>query len=177
MQKLVEVEEANPELAPDFNAKPPRERLELQRKWLDYLVANDYENARILGRHPDQVEAFRAQLDKYERELTEWQRRENARNILGSRPNRPAKPIPPDPEAAMKLHILQAFSTVDDTKLKEAFASGDDKAVDREFTAWVGQLEEIAESNPIFAKWFEEFRDDQEKLLRWDDVIGDEDEE
>ena len=30
---------------------------------------------------------------------------------------------------------------------------------------------------PVFAKWFEEFKADQEKLLRWDDTIGEDDED
>ena len=41
--------------------------------------------------------------------------------------------------------------------------------------AWIEKLEAKAARDPVFAKWFEEFRDDQEKLLRWDETIGEDD--
>ena len=42
---------------------------------------------------------------------------------------------------------------------------------------WIAKLEERAEADPIFAKWFEEFRDDQERLLRLEDTIGGDDDD
>ncbi len=59
------------------------------------------------------------------------------------------------------------------TELKKAFASGDDAAVDREWNKWIAKLEARAARGAIFAKHFDEFCANQEKLLRWDDVIGD----
>jgi len=64
-----------------------------------------------------------------------------------------------------------AFTGIDDTALKAAFASGDESAVDREWNKWIAQLQAKADKDPQFAKWFEDFRTDQERLLRWDDVI------
>jgi hypothetical protein len=61
---------------------------------------------------------------------------------------------------------------VDDSALRAAFASGDKRAVDLEFAKWFGQLQDHADKDPKFATWFEEFCKDQERLLRWDDEIG-----
>ena len=63
------------------------------------------------------------------------------------------------------------ISDIDDTALKQAFASGDEAAVDREWNIWIAKIEAKAAKDPAFAKWFEDFRSDQERLLRWDDVI------
>jgi len=64
---------------------------------------------------------------------------------------------------------------IDDSALKAAFASGDEAAVDREFKKWIAKLEAMAEKNPAFAKWYDSFCKDQERLLRWDDNLrGDE---
>ncbi len=60
---------------------------------------------------------------------------------------------------------------IDDTALRAAFASGDEAAVDREWDIWIAKLEAKAAADPEFAKWFEDFRKDQERLLRWDDEI------
>lgn len=62
-------------------------------------------------------------------------------------------------------------SDIDDTVLKQAFASGDEAAVDREWNIWIAKLEAKAAIDPAFAKWFEDFSADQERLLRWDDVV------
>jgi hypothetical protein len=61
---------------------------------------------------------------------------------------------------------------LDNTALKAAFASGDEAAVEREWTAWIAKLEARAAADPEFAKWFEEFAKDQERLLRWDEEIN-----
>lgn len=177
LQKIVDIEESNPEAAPDYQDRSPWEKLEMRRAWLDDLSDNDYEKARVVGWTEENVERMKSDLDKWEVELKEWKRREDAKMILGSASNRPATPKKLDPEDAIKLHVLLAYRKVDDTKLKEAIASEDEESVNREFMAWIEQLEAIADRDPIFAKWFEEFRDDQEKLLRWDDIIGDEDDE
>lgn len=65
------------------------------------------------------------------------------------------------------------FADIDDTALKAAFASGDEAAVNREWDLWIEKLEARAKRDPIFAEWFEDFRKDQERLLRWDENIND----
>lgn len=65
---------------------------------------------------------------------------------------------------------------VDDTKLREAFAAEDEAAVEREWNIWIGKLQEKAADDPVFGKWFEAFRADQEKLMRWDDTLAEDDE-
>ena len=57
------------------------------------------------------------------------------------------------------------FTGIDDTALNTAFASGDEAAVNREWNIWIAKLEAKAAKDPVFAKWFEEFRSDQEILL------------
>lgn len=61
---------------------------------------------------------------------------------------------------------------IDDFALKAAFASGDEAAVDREWHIWIAKLEALAEKNPPFVKWFDEFCKDQERFFRWEDMIG-----
>lgn len=63
------------------------------------------------------------------------------------------------------------ISDIDDTALKQAFASGDEAAVDREWHIWIAKLEAKAAADPVFGKWFEDFRADQGLLLRWDDML------
>lgn len=79
--------------------------------------------------------------------------------------------------AAMKINeaaMKSVLPDIDDSALRSAFASGDEAAVNREFRKWIAKLEERADRDSVFAEWFENFRTDQERLLRWDDVIGDE---
>ncbi len=66
---------------------------------------------------------------------------------------------------------MSQFNDIDDTALRAAFASGDEEAVDREWNKWIAKLEALAEKNPAFGAWFREFCTEQERLLRWDDVI------
>ena len=61
---------------------------------------------------------------------------------------------------------------IDDTALRDAFASGDEAAVEREWNKWIAELQAKAATDPVFAVWFKEFCKDQETLLRWDDVIS-----
>ena len=61
---------------------------------------------------------------------------------------------------------------IDDTALRDAFASGDEAAVEREWNKWIAELQAKAATDPVFAVWFKEFCNDQETLLRWDDVIS-----
>lgn len=77
---------------------------------------------------------------------------------------------------ADRLRIVLAMKDVDDTKLREAFAAEDEAAVEREWNIWIGKLQEKADDDPVFGKWFEAFRADQEKLMRWDDTLAEDDE-
>lgn len=174
MEKAVAQDEFNAAQEAARNAKPPRESAILLGKLIDDICANDYYKARKIGFTDQQIDKMRADADKYIREIEEWERRENARNILGFAPA-PKKPDD-DTDDLTKLRAVMAFKDIDDTALKAAFASGDEEAVNREWDKWIAKLEAKAEEDPIFAKWFEDFRDDQEKLLRWDETIGDEDE-
>lgn len=49
----------------------------------------------------------------------------------------------------------------------------DVEAVNREWDIWLEKLQAKAAADPLFTKWFEDFRADQEKLLCWDETIGD----
>ena len=65
------------------------------------------------------------------------------------------------------------YEDVFSPELKAALDRGDQEAVDREWPKWIAKLEAIAAENPAFAKWFDKFCKDQERLMRWADVIGD----
>jgi hypothetical protein len=64
---------------------------------------------------------------------------------------------------------------IDGSALKAVFASKDEAAIHREWDPWIAKVEAKAAREPEFGKWFEEFRADQERLLRWDDVLEDAD--
>ena len=66
---------------------------------------------------------------------------------------------------------------IDGSALKAAFESGDEAAVNREWEIWIAKLQAAAEKNPAFGAWFEKFCADQERVMRWDDVIGGDNEE
>ncbi|MFZ1701380.1 MAG: hypothetical protein WBO10_02360 [Pyrinomonadaceae bacterium] len=164
------------------NAKPPSESVKMMGALIDDICANDYYKAKRLGLTDAQIDKMRVDTDKYSREVEDWERRQNAKKILGfAPPLRRTEPTSKKPEDdgtddATKLRVLMAVKDIDDSALKAAFANGDEDAVQREWEIWIGKLQAKADEDPVFAKWFEEFRDDQEKLLRWDDEIDDEDE-
>ena len=61
---------------------------------------------------------------------------------------------------------------IDSSALKAAFESGDEAAVQREWEKWIAKLLAAAENNPAFGAWLEEFRADQERLLRWEGSLA-----
>jgi hypothetical protein len=63
-------------------------------------------------------------------------------------------------------------------QLRDAILGVNKAKFDAEWDAFIARLEKMAERNPKFAKWFDEFCAEQERLLRdrdegWDAVIGD----
>ncbi len=160
-------------------APTPRESAKMLGELIYDLCANDYYKAHRIGFTDTDIEKMRADADKYLADIEEWERKQNARNILGFAPpkQKPVQTASEDTPDAAKLRAFLAFSTVDDSALRAAIASGDEDAVDREFTAWTAKLEAEAAKDPVIAKWFEEFCAEQERLLRWDDTLGDDDDE
>jgi hypothetical protein len=179
LEKVVLAEEYNAAHAAARNASSPRESARMLGLLIDDLCANDYYKARRIGLTDAQIDKMRDDTDKYLADIEAWERRQNANMILGVAP--PAGKVADDPDDIADkremLSILRAFSDIDITAFKDVHASGDEEATHREFMALTDQLEAKAERDPVFAKWFHEFRDDQEKLLRWDETIGDEDED
>ncbi|MEQ1605861.1 MAG: hypothetical protein ABL999_13440 [Pyrinomonadaceae bacterium] len=170
MEKVVLGEEYNAAQTAARNAKPPRRSAEMLGQLIDDLSANDYYKARRIGLTDEQIDKMRADTDKYLAEIEAWERRQKANEILGIA--RPAKPPTDLSGDALIAKPGTTFDDIDDTALKAAFAAGDEEAVDREWNIWIEKLEAKAARDPIFAKWFEDFRADQEKLLRWDETIG-----
>ncbi len=160
-------------------APTPRESAKMLGELIDDICANDYYKANRIGFTEADIENLRANADKYLAEIEAWERKQNARNILGFAPpkEKPVQDPSDDTPDSVKLRVLQEFRNVDDTALKAAFASGDEEAADREFKAWTAKLEAIAAKDPVLAKWLEEFCAEQERLLRWDDTLGDDDDE
>jgi hypothetical protein len=185
MEKIVFAEEYNAAYQTARNAASPRESARLLGLLIDDICANGYYKARRIGLTDAQIDKMREDTDKYLAEIDEWERRRNANMILGIpvKPPPSDKAVPPgntpgdvlpddDIPASTALRVLQAWSDIDDTALKAAFASGDEEAANREFEALIEKLEAKAAADPVFAKWFEDFRTDQEKLLCWDETIG-----
>lgn len=83
LEEQIAVAKSNPSLAADFDSRSPGEKLAMQRAWLDDLSADDFSKARILGCSEADINKFRADLDKWEIEVKEWQRRQSANKILG----------------------------------------------------------------------------------------------
>ena len=179
MEKVVLNEEYVAAQKAARNAPTPRESARMLGELIDDICANDYFKAMQLGLTDEQIDKMRADADKYVREVEEWERRENAKKILGFAP--PARNVEKNPDDLAadpeKQSILEAFGDIDISALKAAHASGDEEAAHREFKALTGQLEAKADKDPVFAKWFEEFCAEQERLLRWDDTIGDDNED
>lgn len=179
LENVVLHEEFTAAQAAARKATTPRETAKMIGELIDDVCANDYYKARKIGMTDADVDKMRADADKYLREIEEWERKQTARDILGFAPpkNKPAADPTDDTPDIEKISAVKAFSDIDDSALKAAFESGDQEAVDREFKAWTAKLEAKAAKDPVFAKWFEEFCAEQELLLRWDDTIGDEDDE
>lgn len=154
-------------------APSPRESAVMLGKIIDDICANDYYKARRIGITDEQIDKMRADTDKYAREIEEWERRENAKKILGFAP--PAKQTADDAADEIERRmIVDKFSDIDHMPLKKALESGDTAAVRREWDKLIPRLEAKAAKDPVFGAWFHEFCAEQERLLRWDDVIGDE---
>ncbi len=178
LEKVVLGEEYTAAHAAARNASSPRESARLLGELIDDLCANDYYKARRIGLTSEQIDKMRADTDKYLADIDAWERRKQANMILGIPVKPPAtdtahqagdvKPNDDTPDSTKGRGI----SDIDDTALRAAFASGDEEAVDREWNIWIEKLEAKAAADPVFAKWFEDFRADQEKLLRWDETIG-----
>ncbi len=156
-------------------ASSPRETARLLGELIDDICANDYYKARCIGYTDEQIDKMRSDHDKYLGEIEQWERRENAKKILGFAP--PAKPPTDKTGDTLRAQPGTTFDDIDDKAFKAALAAGDEETAHREFDEMIKRLEAKAARDPVFAKWFEEFRDDQEKLLRWDETIGDDDED
>jgi len=152
------------------NALSPRESARLLGELIFDLCDKDYYKARRLGFTDGQIDEMRAQADKYLAEIEAWERRQHANDILGiPRANRPPTD---DGVDSLTAQPRTTFDDIDDTAFKTALAAGDEDTAHREFNTLIEKLEAKADADPVFAKWFEDFRSDQEKLLRWDDTIG-----
>lgn len=174
LENAVLAEDFNAAQASARNAPTPRESAKMLGELIDDICANDYYKARRLGLSGQAIEKMRTDADRYLSEIDEWERKQNARNILGFSPPK-RKPVPKvddDTPESVKLRAFEAFRNIDDSKLKAAIQSGDKDAVDREFKAWTAQLEAIAAKDPVVGKWFDAFCAEQERLLRWDDTIN-----
>ncbi len=159
-------------------APTPRESAKMLGELIDDVCANNYYKARRIGFTDADIEKMRADADKYLADIEEWEQKQTAQNILGFDPPK-QKPVQDmtksdDVLDSETLGILRAFGDIDISKLLAA--RDDAEAAHREFQALIPQLEAKAAKDPVFAKWFEEFRAEQERLLRWDDTLGDDDE-
>ena len=124
------------------------QRLKWQKNTRDQLKKDDFRLAKKYG--------LMDRLDQIDKDIAEMENivaREQAMKAMQNK-------APADP-----------FSDIDDTALKQAFASGDEAAVEREWTRWIAKLEAKAAADPKFAEWFHEFCKDQEILLHWDDAV------
>jgi hypothetical protein len=161
MEKIVEVEQSNPERAAGFKDKPPEEKLVLMRDYIDTVSANDFEKARLVGWTPVQVEDMRAAWDDWERQVAEAERIKKAKRAAGFLPGETT------------ADLIRRRLGYDDTALREAFERHDEATVDREFDKWIGQCKILVMQDMAFAKWFAEYTKDQTNQLLWSDVIGD----
>ena len=175
LENAILVEEFTAAQVTARSAATPRESAKMLGEIIIDICANDYHKARRMGMNDEYVEQMRSDADKYLREVDEWEKRQNANNILGIRS--PTKP-PTGPAAdALKAQPGTTFDDIDYAAFKAAVAAGDEAAAHREFDSMIDKLEAKAEKDPIFAKWFEGFKAEQELLLRWDDTIGEDDED
>lgn len=174
-ERVVFGEEFNAAQIAARNAPSPRESARLLGELIFELCDNDYYKARRIGFTDERIDEMRDELDKYLGEIEAWERRQRANDILGI--PRQAKPPADRSGDALIAQPGTTFDDIDDTALKAALAAGDEATARREFDTFIEKLEAKAARDPVFAKWFEDFRDDQEKLLRWDETIGDDDSE
>ena len=175
IEKVVFGEEFNAAQAAVQKAPSPRESAKLLGELIFDLCDKDYYKARRLGFTDEQIDKMRADLDKYLGEIEAWERRQQANDILGI--PRATRPPTGQSDDALTPQPRTTFNDIDDTAFKAALAAGDEETARREFDAMIEKLEAKAARDPVFAKWFEDFRADQEKLLRWDDTIGEDDED
>ncbi len=140
---------------------------------IDDICANDYYKAKRLGIDSAQIDKMRADADKYLREIQDWERRQNAKMILGGAPRpRKAEPTAEEkPDGRARLEAIKLYSNIDDTALLAAFESGIEADIEREWDEWIAKLEAFAETDPIFADWYKDFCETMERYLRWDDTI------
>lgn len=171
LEKVVLGEEYNAAQTAARNAPSPRESAKLLGELIFDLCDKDYYKARRIGLTDEQIDKMREDLDKYLADVEAWERRQHANDILGI----PRATKPPTDHSGNQPRTT--FDDIDDTAFKAALAAGDEETARREFEALIAKLESKAAADPVFAKWFEEFKADQEKLLRWDDTIGEDDED
>ena len=174
-EKVVFGEEFNAAQAALQKAPSPRESAKLLGELIFDLCDKDYYKARRLGFTDERIDKMRADLDKYLGEIEAWERRQQANDIIGI--PRAARPPTGQSGDALTPQPRTTFEDIDDTAFKAALAAGDEETARRESDAMIAKLEAKAARDPVFAKWFEDFRADQEKLLRWDDTIGEDDED
>ncbi len=175
LEKVVLHEEYTAAQTAARNAPSPRESAKLLGELIFDLCDKNYYKARRLGITDEEIDKMRADADKYLADIEAWERRQQANDILGI--PRATKPFAKPPEDDLIAQPRTTFDDIDDTAFKAALAAGDEETAHREFDAMIAKLEAKAAADPVFAKWFEEFKAEQELLLRWDDTIGGDDED